>query len=528
MTDSWGAAIRSCLGNSLSNRFKAFLAGLGATILLQSSSATALLTASFSGQGLFNTTTALAILLGADVGTTIVAQILTFDLAFLSPVLISLGVILSGYRTAEKMRSIGRILFGLGMMLLALKLILAASIPMSESVLIAKVFATLNSDLAFAVVLGALITWVAHSSLATVLLIVSLVTAGVISGLPAFALVLGANLGGAIPPVIATLGSSPETRRPPLGNLLFRLIGVVLVLVLVDFAAPYFYLLSKEPARQVVNFHTLFNIALAIIFIPFIGAMSQFTTRIIADNSVRKENQGPLYLERSALDSAPVALSNATRETLRMGDVVQKMLSDSYVALTTNDKELAINARERDSVVNQYYDQIKQYLTELNREQPGDKESKKCTDIITFVTNLEHIGDIVSGDLVDGIIRKKVDQNLELSAHDRQTLDSLYQPVLDNFKLSLGVFMNGDLAMAKQLMARKYELIELERTAVVAHLDDLKNNQGYHPELSSLQLDIYRDLRRINTHLATVAYTHLDEAGQLRKTRLKKKRQSQQ
>lgn len=205
ISDSWGSEIRSSLGASLSNRFNAFLTGLGVTMLLQSSSATALLTSSFSGQGILTTATALAIILGADVGTTLVAQVLTFDLSALSPILIALGVILFTYSGAGRVRDSGRLLLGLGMMLLALKLIVGASVPMRESIIIQQIFVSLEADLILAVLFAAMIAWASHSSLATVLLIITLTSTNSLSITVAFAFVLGANIGSAIPPVIATL-----------------------------------------------------------------------------------------------------------------------------------------------------------------------------------------------------------------------------------------------------------------------------------------------------------------------------------
>jgi phosphate:Na+ symporter len=194
MSESWGSEIRSALGASLNNRFKAFLSGLGVTMLLQSSSATALLTSSFSGQGILTTATALAILLGADVGTTLVAQVLTFDLSALSPLLIALGVALFTYSTGGRTRDIGRLLLGIGMMLLALKLIVTASLPMRESLIIQQIFVALGEDLILAVIFGAIIAWASHSSLATVLLVIALASTKSLDITVAFAFILGANI----------------------------------------------------------------------------------------------------------------------------------------------------------------------------------------------------------------------------------------------------------------------------------------------------------------------------------------------
>jgi len=493
ITDAWGNEVRTALGASLSNRFKAFFAGLGVTVLLQSSSATALLTSSFTGQGIINTGPALAVLLGADVGTTLVTQILTFDLSALSPFLIAIGVAMFTYSDAGRSRDIGRLALGIGMMLLALKLILAASLPMRESTIIQEIFASLGNDLVLAVIVAAIIAWLAHSSLATVLLIITLASTGVLELTVAFAFVLGANIGGAIPPFVATLGASSTTRRPPLGNLIFRLCGVILVMPWLSRFSDWIIQFDITNPRQIANFHMFFNIALALLFLPMINPL--------------------------------VALVNAEREVLRMGEVVERMFRNTFIALKKNDVELAKKTRTMDHVANQFYDEVKLYLTNLSRQTLGDKESKRCNEILSFATNLEHIGDIISVDMIDGILRKKIVERAKMSLQDREDINNLYQPVLLSFNLSLSVFTSGDIGMARQLLARKYQFRKLEKQAVVNHLNKLRDDMTYNPRLSALQLDVLRDLKRINSHLTAVAYPILEVAGQLR-SRLRKDKTS--
>ena len=522
MTDGWGAEVRIFLGHSLSNRVSAFFAGLGVTVLLQSSSATALLAASFSGQGLLATMPALAVLLGADVGTTLVAQILTLNLSAMSPLLVAIGVALFSYSKGGRTRDIGRIMLGLGLMLLALKLIVAASAPMRESYVAQIVLSSLSSDLIFAVLVGALIAWAAHSSLATVLLIISLCSTGVVDITLAFALILGANVGGALPPIMATLGAQPEARRPPLGNLLFRVTGVVIAIPLIPVFVDHIPVLGEEPARQIANFHTAFNIALAIVFLPLVSPMAKITEAILPAAEKKDTEFKPMHLDRSAFETPPVALVNAEREALRMGEIVERMFRNAFVALKKNDKELARYTRQLDDVIDEFYDEIKLYLTKLSRESLGENESKRCSNILTFTTNLEHIGDIIAVNMIDNIVRKKVETRAKMSLQDREDINSLYQPVLENFRLSLGVFMSGDIEMARQLVARKYKFSKLERRATANHLKKLREDVTYNSELSALQLDVLRDLKRVNSHLVSVAYPILDDAGQLRSSRLRK------
>ncbi len=333
ITDAWGSEVRTALGASLSNRYKAFFTGLGVTVLLQSSSATALLTSSFSSQGIITTGPALAVLLGADVGTTLVAQILTFDLSALSPFLIAIGVAMFTYSDAGRTRDIGRLTLGIGMMLLSLKLILAASLPMRESQIVQEIFVSLGNDLVLAVILAAIVAWLAHSSLATVLLIITLASSEVLQPSVAFAFVLGANIGGAIPPFVATLGASSSARRPPLGNLIFRVCGVLLVAPWLGKLSGWVIQFDISSPRLIASFHMFFNIALAILFLPMINRMSKLTHRLLPDEEEESDDLKPMHLDKSAFETPLVALLNAEREVLRMGEVVERMFRNTFIAL---------------------------------------------------------------------------------------------------------------------------------------------------------------------------------------------------
>ena len=516
ISDGWGSEVRSALGASLSNRFKAFFAGLGVTVLLQSSSATALLTSSFSSQGIINTAPALAVLLGADVGTTLVAQILTFDLSALSPLLIALGVAMFTYSDGGRTRDIGRLVLGIGMMLLALKLILGASTPMRDSEIVQGIFASLGNDLVLAVIFAAIIAWMAHSSLATVLLIITLAGTDVLDISVAFAFVLGANIGGAVPPFIATLGASSTARQPPLGNLIFRVCGVLIALPFVGIIADQMTRFDVGSARQIANFHMLFNIALAILFLPLINRMAALTMKLLPEDEDESDESRPMHLDKSAFETPLVALVNAEREVLRMGEVVERMFRNTFIALKKNDVELAKSTRRMDQVANRFYDEVKLYLTSLSRESLGEKESKRCNEILSFATNLEHIGDIISVDMIDNLLRKKLVSRAKMSLQDREDINNLYQPVLLAFHLSLSVFTSGDIGMARQLLAKKYKFIKLEKQSVFNHLTKLREDVTYDSRLSAMQLDVIRDLKRINSHLTAVAYPILEAAGQLR------------
>ena len=491
---AYGGSLRRRLGRSMSNRLAAFAAGLGITLLLQSSTATVLMAGSFASRGLVDTAAALAIMLGADVGTTLVAQLLVLA-----------GVVDFQASKASRPRDLGRAVIGLGIVLLALHMISATAEPIRQSPMMTELLGALAGEPLLAALLAALLTVLSTSSLAVVLMVIAFAAGGLV-GLPlALALILGANLGSAVTPLIATLTASSEERRVPLGNFIFRLSGVVVVLPLLAVVAPLITRLEPSAARQVADFHTAFNVALALVFLPLIG---------------------PRYLERAAIESPAVAIANAARETLRMGDIVARMLRDTVDVFRNDDRRLLREVEQLDDQVDALHEAIKLYLTEVSREALDQEDHKRAIDVITFTTNLEHVGDIVDKNLME-LAQKKIRNHLKFSGEGLAEICAMHKRLMDNVALALNVFMSGDVKLARQLLAEKVAFRELERQASESHLARLRSGKLESIETSSLHLDVLRDLKRINSHLTSVAYPILDTAGELRQSRLQTRSRSE-
>ena len=260
----YGAGLRQVLRRSMNGQPTAFLAGLGVTGLLQSSTATALLTSSFVAQGLLTTAAALAVMLGADVGTAVMVQVLSLNLRWLAPLAITVGVVVYLSRRNERAGQIGRIILGFGVMILALQLISAATAPLAHGAGVKTLFAQISGDVLLDVVIGAIFSVLCYSSLAVVLLVATLAGSAVLPAHVAIPLVLGANLGSGILAMLTTWRSDAVTRRVPLGNFVFKAAGVTLALALLPFASPWLKQLEVNPRDLVVAFHLGFNVALAL------------------------------------------------------------------------------------------------------------------------------------------------------------------------------------------------------------------------------------------------------------------------
>nr|WP_199230140.1 Na/Pi cotransporter family protein [Azospirillum sp. TSH58] len=515
-----GAAVRRWVGYGTRNRLAAFLAGVAATIAVQSSTATALMTASMAGQGFMTTSMALAVMLGADVGTSLVARLLAIDLHWLSPSLLLLGGALHALGGEHRgRRALARILVGIGLMLLALKLLGAATLPVRESALVQAMLEALGGEPLFALIVAAALTAAVHSSLATVMLAGSLAGAGVIGTETAVALVLGANLGGAIPAVLATSADGAAARRVPLGNLLVRVTGSLLALPLVPMAASF--LAGMAPLTAVVSAHVAFNAALALLFLPLVTPLARLTEGLLPQPEDAGEDAAtPRHLDESALETPSVAIAGAVRETLRLGDLVEDMLCRSLTALRQNDERPIAEVSRADDRVDRLHTALKLYLAKLGRRHLDAEKTRRVDDLMAFAINLEHIGDIIDKSLME-LAAKRIRHHLHFAPEDFREVEELHRRTVENLRTALGILIGEDRRLARQLIAGKDAVRALERTATARHLDRVRRGDAASIETSALVLDILRDLKRINAHVAAVALPILDQVGELSESRLK-------
>jgi phosphate:Na+ symporter len=514
-----GANLRQILRRSVGRRATAFLAGIGVTGLLQSSTATALLTSTFVGQGVIATAAALAVMLGADVGTALMVQVFSLNLSWLAPLLIAAGVIVYLSKKNERAGQIGKIVLGLGVMILALQMIMQATAPLTHATGVKVLFSQLSGDMLFDMLIGALFAIACYSSLAVVLLTAALTASHVIPVQVALAIVVGANLGSGLLVVLTTLKSDPLTRRVPLGNFLFKGVGCLIALPLLPFAAQWLAALDPTPQRMVVNMHLAFNLVVAALFLPLVSKVARLVEAWVPAEAAKETPGAPRHLDPTALATPALAIGCAAREAIRLADIVQDMLTGLLTVLKTNDFQLAEQLRKRDDEIDRLYTAIKLYLAQVSREALEERESKRWTDIIQFTINMEHVGDIIERVLID-IAERKIQLGLSFSDAGMQEIEHLHARLLANLKLAIAVFLNGDFKSAQQLMAEKVAFRELEMRYADSHLQRLSGNTPQSIETSSLHLDLLADFKRINSLFCSIAYPILESAGVLSKTRV--------
>ncbi len=516
----YGGDLRRVLRQSVGHPVSAFFAGLGVTGLIQSSTATALIVAAFAGQGLIGTAPALAVMLGADVGTSLVTLVLSFDLSWLAPLLIFVGVTLFLTWQAATVGRFGRILIGLGLIIFALQWIGVAAHPVAQAAGVKVIFASLTGDVLLDMLVAAMLTVLCYSSLAVVLLIASLAALHVIGLEVALGLVLGANFGSGLLGMLSTLRAVPEARRVTLGNFLFKLIGCVVVLPLIGLIEAPIGAMDLDPAREVVLFHLAFNGVLALAFLFFTAPIARVAERLLPAKEALDDPAKPRHLDPSALATPSLAISYAAREALRIGDVIEQMLIGMLTVVRTNDRALAERLRKMDDVVDDLYTAVKLYLTQISREALEEKEGRRWADIVSFTINMEQIGDIIERIITD-VVDKKIDKGRNFSEAGMAEICDLHSRLVANLRFGLTVFMTGDLKSAQELLAQKVLVRDLERAYANSHLERLAGNTLESIETSSLHIDLISDMRRINSHICSIAYPILEQAGVLANTRLK-------
>ncbi|WP_341521796.1 Na/Pi cotransporter family protein [Pseudomonas sp. G.S.17] len=507
----YGSQLRQVISQNMSRRPLAFIAGILVTALVQSSNATAMLVTSFVGQGLMALTPALAIMLGADVGTALMSRILTFDLSWLSPLLIFLGVIFFLSRKQTRIGQLGRVGIGLGLIVLALQLIVTAAAPITQNAGVKVLFASLTGDLLLDALVGAMFALISYSSLAAVLLTATLAGAEIISLPVAIGLVIGANIGSGLLAFLSTSMQNVAGRQVALGSLLYKLFGLLLIIPVLDPLVRWMDTLGFSPQDMVIGFHLTYNTARCLLMLPTVGPMARLCSAILPERPEVNGLAKPRHLDLTALSTPSLALANAVRETLRMGDLIEGMLSSMLEVLRGTQTAVTQEMRRLNDDVEALYSAIKLYLAQMPREDLSEQDNRRWAEIIELTINLE-----LAAGLVERMLRKiqqqKTSQRRSFSEVGLEELAGLHSQLLSNLRLGLSVFLSGDPESARQLLREKRRFRAQERRLAHAHVSRLQRKVVQSLETSSLHLELIADMKRLNSLFCSSAYAVLETA----------------
>jgi phosphate:Na+ symporter len=495
-------------------------AGLGVTAALQSSTATALMIAGFASAGAVALVPALAAMLGANIGTATIVQLLSFDASWLSPLLILVGVIAFRKSSRAQTRDLGRVGIGLGLMLLALHMLVGTLAPVESSPTFGRVMAALANEPVPNLLIAAVVAWAAHSSIAGVLFVATLAGSGVLGPEAAIAMVAGANLGSALNPLLQGGGRPGDRARLqlPVGNLINRIVGCLLVLVLLPTVTGWMTALDDQPVRMVANAHLAFNVVMSVIFLPLLRPMAWALGRALPDRPELDE-AAPRYLESAATDMPSVAIAGAQREVLRIADMLARMLDISSRSFEDTGRDAPKQLAEMDDLVDRLHRAVLAFLAAIPSEQLADRDARRLSEIQSFAIALEHAADVLTRDVARHAT-KRVRRGVTLADGDRQDLASLHDSLREQLRLAIAVFMMDDAEAARRLVQSKEQLRSTEREAARRAALDASLPLGEPGATPGFVLDAIRDLRRVGGHLAAVAHPLLERRGELLSSRL--------
>ncbi len=518
---AFGPRLRLILDRALRTRLRAFAAGLGVTALLQSSTATGLMVTGFAAGGVVDLVPALAVMLGANVGTTLIVQVLSFDISAMAPALLLVGVALFRRNRQQHARDIGRVFIGLGLMLIALHQLVELVTPYEDAPPLRIILGLVSTAPLVTLLIGATATWLAHSSVAIILVTVSLASRGVMAPDTAFAMVLGANLGTSLNPILEGVqGDDPAAKRLPVGNMLVRLVGVAVALVALPWLGRWTVMAEPDAGRAVADFHTAFNIVLALVCMPVLDSYAALLRRWLPTRIDPADPTRPLYLDPAALETPIVALGTAARESLRLADVLDAMLEGAADAFAKDDRRAIAETKRHDDILDALNAAIRLYLTSIDGDGLSDADHRRLAEILAFVSNLEQAGDAIEKSLLP-LASKRLKRGLPLTPESRDHILSLIERLRTNLRTAASLLMTDDARGARVLAEEKRNFRELESEATRSYLEDLRLGRAVSADSGAWHLDVVREIKRINAYLvAASAYPILEREGELLASRI--------
>ncbi|MRX33131.1 Na/Pi cotransporter family protein [Aminobacter sp. MDW-2] len=522
---AYGDVLRHKLRNTMRNPILAVLAGTALAIAFQSSTAVTLLVGSFAGAGIVSGLAGQLAVRGAEIGSALVIKILTFDLSLLVPLCLVAGTTMFLATDRRSWQQTGRILVGIGLLVLSLEMVGQASEPLRESKLLPVIIDYFAGDPVTAYLLAAIVTWLFHSSIAAVLLIVTLAGRGFVPPELGIVLVLGVNLGSSIIAPLLTRNAEPGVRVVPIGNLLMRGAGSLVMLVAFLWIKPSTAFLGSTGPDQIINAHILFNCIILVAGIPLAKLVYSASERIVAlgtrtDPAKEMAVAELSALNEAALDTPSQALANATRETVRVCETVEIMLQRIIELYESPDADKIKALASLDDRVDRKHQAIKLYLAKATIRPMTEDEALRCQELLGACVKLEQVGDIIVRNML-AHVQKKLDRGLEFTPEGWRELTSFHASVMANARLAFNVLVSRDANTARQLVLEKDRLRDVEKQTSQSHFLRLRDGTIKSVETSSIHLDTIRDLKQINSLLASMAYPVLEEQGLLRGSRLK-------
>jgi phosphate:Na+ symporter len=503
-----GAQIKNALSQTTRNRFLGLLVGIVVAFFLQSSSSTSVMLVSFVDSGLVLVSQTLAVLLGAGIGATLTVQLISFKLYDYAIGIAGLGLLLMFVSRSAARKALGESIFGFGLIFLSIKIISDTMAPLKENELFQQILLTIGREPVLMVLLSGALTGLMQSSAATMGLALSLALNHLIDLRTALPIMLGANLGTISTPFLASLRTRSEARQVSTAQVIFKVLGVLIFIPFLPWFQKLVELTSQSFPHQIANAHTIFNCIVALLFIPFTGPVYKLVLRLSpARKEVREERFGPKYLNPELLQTPSLALAAATREAMRLAEIVQDMLAICIrpFADPCPDPEMIEKIEQMDDKVDILDREIRFYLTHVSRNPLAEEDAKREMEILNLIYNLESLGDVIDKNLME-LAKKKCRKEASFSKEGKDELIAFHQKIYQNLVLGLSAFATRDETIAQQVLRNKSKIRDLEQEYYQNHLRRLEEGLAESFETSRIHLDVLSNLRRINSYITNIAY----------------------
>lgn len=496
-----GSKMRRFLELLTFNRFVAVLTGVVITGVIQSSSATTVMVVGFVNAGLMNLTQAVGTIFGANIGTTVTAQIVSFDIAALALPTIAIGVVLYIFVNKRRYQSIGETLLGFGILFLGLSIMGDALIGIKEYPQVISLLAQFGRRPLLGMLAGVLFTSIVQSSSATTAVAITLAGQGMLDLHGAIALTMGANIGTCVTAMLASIGTGLNARRTAVAHLMFNVLGVVIFMAILTPFSNLVATLSSSLPRQVAWGHTLFNITNTLLFLPFIKQFVTVVTKLVPGTEEVFES-GPIYLEKNLLEAPSLALAAAEREISRMADLALEMFDTSMTMLFNNDSALKKNIERNEDVVDQLEQQITVYLAALAQGGLSEEQGLVLAGYLHAINDIERIGDHAEN--ISELVMEKIEDKYPFSESATEELNDMFTKVRNMTSKAIAAYRSKNKALAREIVTEDNDIDRLEKKLRRGHVARINEGRCFPPS-GVLFLDIITNFERIGDHATNIA-----------------------
>lgn len=507
-----GKRLREALSSLTNNRLIGMALGSFVTILFQSSTATTVILVSLTSASIISLRQTLAVILGADIGTTVTAQLIALKVTEISLPVVGIGATIIFFSKRHKHKRIGQVLIGFGLLFLGLKIMSDTMHPLRDDPMFAKLLLQMSDSPLLAMIIAAIFTFLVHSSAATIGIIMLLSMQHMITLEPAIYMLFGANVGTAFTAVLSSLGSSRESQRVATAHLLFKAVGVILFLPFVGHLGELMMKITSSPGFQVANVHAFFNIAIAALFVPFVSQFARLLEIVVPDKEQSDAGITPKYLDESLFSSPEVAIAMASKEIMHISDHVTDMTKQVYPLFKSYDTDLAEQLRQKENYIDILSNATNKYLTHLLRQQLTRDEFNKTMGLVHIVRDFEYIGDVIEKNILYKAESKYMN-NLDFSTEGHKDIYTMHNKIVELVHVVNSAFATNSCVMAEKANTIQEDIIDLEFRLRMSHIARMQKGARETENTSFIHMDVINAYLRISEHLRNIALALTDEVS---------------